>query len=303
MKKKIITLCLGLFLIVGLSGCGGNESKESEGKVGFSISTLNNPFFVSMKDAADAKAKEVNLTLEVLDAKDDAAKQVSDIEALINKDIKVLLVNPVDSKAIAPSIKAAQAKGIKVITLDRTAEGVSVDTHIASDNVAGGKMAAEYMVSKLKANDKVIELQGIPGASAAIDRGQGFDDAVKGKLDIVAKQTANFDRAQGLSVMENLAQANPGFKGVFAQNDEMIMGALQAISDKEVITVGFDGTDDALQAIKDGKLDATVIQQPDKIGALGMENAAKLIKGEAIEKTIPVDLVLVTSENVADFLK
>ncbi|MDR1781892.1 MAG: D-ribose ABC transporter substrate-binding protein [Bacilli bacterium] len=301
--KKLLVLCLGLFMLVGLSACGGSTSSGDKGSIAFSVSTLDNPFFVTMNDAAKAKAKELGLSIETVDAKNDAAKQQTDIESLINKDIKVLLVNPVDSTAIAPAIKEAQAKGIKVITIDRTADGVTVDCHIASDNVAGGKMAADYMIKNLPANAKVIELQGTPGASAAIDRGKGFDDEAKGKLNIVAKQSANFDRATGLTVMENLAQANPGYQGVFAQNDEMIMGALQTITNKDVVTVGFDGTDDGLKAIKDGKLDATIIQQPDKMGQYGVETALKLINGEKVDSKIAVDLVLVDSSNVDDFLK
>ncbi|MDL2211592.1 substrate-binding domain-containing protein [Erysipelotrichaceae bacterium OttesenSCG-928-M19] len=300
MKKKVLALVLGLFLLVG---CGGASSSGDQEPVGMSISTLANPFFVTMKESAEKEAESANVALEVLDAKDDVAKQTSDIETLVNKGVKVIIVNPVDSTAIKPAIEAAQAKDVKIITVDRSADGVEVSSHIASDNVAGGTLAGEYLIEKLGGSGKVIELEGETGASATIERGEGFNKSVDGKLDVIAKQTANFNRDKGMTVMENLAQANKDFDAVFAHNDEMILGALQAIKDKDVITVGFDGTDDALKAIEAGDLDATVIQQPDIMGSEAIKVAAQLLKGEAVEATIPVDLVLVDKDNVADFLK
>ncbi|MDF9867651.1 ribose transport system substrate-binding protein [Bacilli bacterium PM5-3] len=300
MKKKILGLVLGLFLLVG---CGGGSSSSDGEAVGMSISTLSNPFFVTIKESAEKQAKESNVALEVLDAKDDVAKQTSDIETLVNKGVKVIIVNPVESSAVKPAIEAAIAKDVKIITVDRSAEGVEVTTHIASDNVAGGKLAGDYLIKKLDGKGKVIELEGRTGASATIERGKGFNEAVKGKLDVIAKQTAEFDRNKGMTVMENLAQANKEFDAVFAHNDEMILGALQAIKNDKVITVGFDGNDDALKSIESGELNATVIQQPDIMGVEAIKVAAKIIAGEKVEKTIPVDLVLVDKDNVADFLK
>lgn len=298
MKKIILSFVFAMLVLVG---CSNNST--SGDKIGFSISTQTNPFFVTMKTSAEKAAKDAGYTLVMTDAKDNAATQTSDIESLISQGVKVLIVNPVDSKAVASSIKAAQEKGIKVISVDRSVDGATVDSHIASDNVAGGKLAGDYMAEQLKNSGKVLILEGIAGASATVERGQGFEAAIAGKLTVAAKQTANFEKAQGLTVMENLMQSNKDFKGVFAHNDEMILGALQALTDTSIVTVGFDGNADALQAIKDGKLDATVIQQPDKMGSLAIENAGKLIKGEKVEASIPVDLILVTSANVADFLK
>lgn len=304
MKKKLLGLALAGFLAVGLTACGGDTKTDGE-TIGFSISTQSNPFFVTMKDAATEKAKELGVNLEVLDAKDTPATQTSDIENLVNKGIKVIIVNPTDSKAVAPAVKAAIDKGVKVISVDRSVEGVDVSAHIASDNVAGGKLAGDFVAKKLGNKGGVIELEGVPGASAAIERGKGFEEAIKGKVTLVAKQSANFDRAQGLSVMENLVQGNKGkFQAVYAQNDEMILGALPALSElKDIITVGFDGGDEALKAVKEKTLTATVMQQPALMGQMGVENAVKVSKGEKVEKNIPAETILVTADNVDKYLK
>jgi len=305
--KKLFSLVIALFLAIGISGCGGNTGSTAPADaptIGFSISTLSNPFFVSMRDAAQQKANELGVNLLVLDASDQPAQQINDIENLVNQGVKAIVINPTDSDAVASAVQAAIDAGIPVISVDRSVTGVNVASHIASDNVAGGRLAGEFIADKLGGHGNVIELEGIPGASAAIERGRGFEEAVAGKLDIIAKQPANFERAMGLSVMENLAQAHSGnFQAVFAQNDEMILGALPALQNIEgIITVGFDGGTEAFEAIRDGRLSATVAQQPDVMGQLGVENALKLINGESIQASIPAETVLVNADNVAQFL-
>ncbi len=276
----------------GGSSSGGSEASGS-GSVGLAVSTQNNPFFVTLREGAEAKAKELGADLIVVDAGDDPAKQANDIDDLISKNISVLIVNPVDSDAVAPSVENAISAGIKVISVDRVVNGVDVDCSIASDNVAGAKMATEYLVELVGEGAKVVELEGTPGASAAIDRGAGFHEVADTKLDVVARQTANFDRAEGMSVMENMLQANPDIKGVFAHNDEMALGAVEALSGKDVVVIGFDATDDALAAVKAGSMKATVAQQPDLMGATAVETAQKLISGETVEKSLPVEVTLV----------
>ncbi len=294
--KKFILLISSLLLFI--ISCGsGNSSSEASNKVsvGLSISTLNNPFFVSLSDGAKKKAKELNINLSVVNASDDTAKQASDIEDLISKNVQVIIVNPVDSDAVAPAVESAIAANIPVIALDRIVNGVEVTTQISSDNVAGAKMAGEYLIELVGENSKVAELIGIPGASATIDRGKGFHEAADNKLNIVASQTANFNRAEGLTVMENILQANPDIKGVFAHNDEMALGALEAIqaAGKDISIVGFDATDDAVLAIKEGSMKATVAQKPDLMGAIAVETALKIINGETVEKSIPVEVSLI----------
>lgn len=308
MKKKLLAVLMTALLAVGVAGCGGvaidgeggsADSGEKSGAVGLSVSTLNNPFFVSLSEGAKAAAKDAGVELIVVDAGDDAAKQTNDIEDLISKNVSVLIVNPVDSDAVAPAVKDAIAKGIKVVSVDRIVNGVEVDCQIASDNVAGAEMATEYLVELIGEGAKAAELQGVPGASATIDRGEGFHKVADTKLDVAASQTANFNRAEGMTVMENVLQSSGDILGVFAHNDEMALGALEAIaaSGKDIKVVGFDATDDAVAAVKDGKMAATVAQQPDKMGATAVDVAVKLINGETVEKSIPVEVTLVTKDN------
>jgi ribose transport system substrate-binding protein len=302
--KKVASLAIVMALgASALTGCsaGGGDKKEggssagSTQTVGFSVSTLNNPFFVTLSDGAKNAAKEKGIQLTVVDAGDDSAKQISDIEDLISKNIKVLIVNPVDSDAVASAVESATKKGIKVIAVDRAVNGADVECQIASDNVAGARMAAEYLKELVGNGAKVAELEGVPGASATIDRGQGFHEVADKDLKVVSSQTANFNRAEGLSVMENILQADGDIKGVFAHNDEMALGAIEAIAStgKDIKVVGFDATDDAKKAVEDGTMAATVAQQPELMGKTAVETAITIMEGKSVEKSIPVEVTLI----------
>lgn len=303
--KKLAGLLLAAVMVFSLAGCNaitidgednGAQGGENtgNGSIGFSVSTQNNPFFVTLNEGAQKKADEEGADLIVVDAGDDAAKQTSDIEDLISKNISVLIVNPVDSDAVAPAVKDAISRGIKVISVDRVVNGVEVDCSIASDNVEGAKMATEYLVSLVGEGAKVAELEGVPGASATIDRGEGFHAVADEQLDVVSKQTANFERSEGMTVMENMLQANADIQGVFAHNDEMALGAVEAVGNRDVVVVGFDATDDALAEIEKGRMAATVAQKPDLMGETAVETALKLVNGESVEKEIPVEVELIT---------
>ncbi|MBR5122132.1 MAG: substrate-binding domain-containing protein [Anaerotignum sp.] len=302
MKKVLAMILCVSMMATALVGCGGSSEPAAdasvEGGIGLSVSTQNNPFFVTLVEGAEAAATEAGVALTVVDAGDDVTKQVSDVEDLLSKGIAVLIINPVDSDAVSGVVADAMAAGVKVIAVDRVVNGVDVDCTIASDNVMGAELATQFIVDTLGEGVKVAELQGIPGASAAIDRGQGFHNIADAKMEVVASQTANFDRTEGMSVMENMLQANPDIQAVFAANDEMALGAVEAIdgAGKEIMVVGFDATDDAIAAINEGRMAATIAQQPEMIGKVAVENAVKLIAGEAIEANIPVEVALVTAE-------
>ncbi len=290
--KKIATIISAALLASTVS-----ISAQAQDTIAIVLSTLNNPFFVSMKDGAEAKAEEMGYKLIVLDSQNDPSKELSNVEDLTVRGVKAILINPTDSDAVSNAIRIANRSKTPVITLDRGASHGKVVSHIASDNVAGGEMAGKFIVDNIADNAKVIQLEGIAGTSAARERGQGFMNAVKSsKMQLLASQPADFDRTKGLNVMENLLAANPDVQAVFAQNDEMALGALKAVqaSGKKVMIVGFDGTDDGIAAVNRGKMAATIAQQPDLIGALGVETAAKLLKGEKVEANIPVPLKIVT---------
>ncbi|WP_312698870.1 ribose ABC transporter substrate-binding protein RbsB [Sedimentibacter sp.] len=297
--KKFLSLVVVTLMILSLfTGCSTNENATNEEAktIGLAISTLNNPFFVDLEAGAKAKAQELGVTLVTLDSQDDSATEMSNVEDLISQGVDIIMINPTDSDAVKSAVEAANKANIPVITLDRGANGGEVVSHIASDNVAGGKLAGEYVIELLGGKGKVVELEGIPGASAARDRGQGFNEAISGTdIEVVAKQTANFDRAEGLTVMENILQAQPEIDAVFAHNDEMALGAIEAIkaSKRDILVVGFDATDDAKAAVESGEMAATVEQLPKEIGAMGVEAAVKILNGEKVESMMPVDLQLV----------
>jgi len=282
--RRLLSVAMAVLLVLSFP-----LAAAASQTLGVVISTLNNPFFVTLKDGAEEKAKELGVELVIYDAQDDSAKMTSSMEDLIQKKVGGILVNPTDADAVVPSILKANAAGIPVFTIDRGATSGEVVTHIASDNVAGGKMAGEFLAEKIGGKGKVVELVGIPGTSAARDRGKGFHEAMEGYpgIKIVASQAADFNRDRGLAVFEN----------ILAHNDEMVLGAIaaaEAAGRKGIVFVGFDAVDDAVKAVKDGRLAATVAQQPKEMGLLGVEYAVKYLEGEAIPDSVPVPLMLVT---------
>lgn len=301
-KKMVLAAMIGA-AVIGMAGCGGSSDKKADSAaggdkkitIGFSVSTQNNPFFVTMAEAVKAEASKAGVNVKIVDAQNDPAKQANDVADLLQGKVNVLIVNPVDSAAISNSVIEANKAKIPVITIDRSSDKGDVAAHIASNNIKGGEMAAQYIVSKLGAQTPVAELEGIPGASATRERGEGFHNIADKELKVLAKQNADFDRSKGLTVAENMLQANPDIKAIFAQNDEMALGAAGAAksANKQILIIGFDGTADGMKAIEDGSLAATIAQQPDKMGEIGVDVALKLAKGENIEKNISVDLKLV----------
>ncbi|TYR79386.1 ribose ABC transporter substrate-binding protein RbsB [Priestia megaterium] len=304
--KRILVVIMSLSVLL-LGACSleppqwakpSNNGELKNMKIGLSISTLNNPFFVSLKNGVVKEAEKKGMEVIVVDAQNDSAKQINDVEDLLQQGVNALLINPTDSAAISTAVQSANGIGIPVITLDRSAEKGNVETLVASDNVKGGQMAADYIVKKLGDKAKVAELEGVPGASATRERGEGFHNIADKKLEIIAKQSADFDRTKGLNVMENVVQGHPNIQAVFAHNDEMALGAIEAInsSGKDILVVGFDGNEDAIDAVEEGKLAATVAQQPELIGKLAVKAAKDVLQGKKVEKQIPVPLKLVTSE-------
>lgn len=323
MRNRILTLLA--VLAVALTACGtgtdtGGDTETGDtgtatdaadategGTVGLALSTLENPFFVTLRDGAQQAADEAGLELLVSDAQDDAQTQANDLQNFVSQGVDVIVVNPVDSAAVVPSIEAANEAGIPVVTVDRGADGGEIASHIASDNVLGGQLAGEYLFEQIGGAGNVAMLEGVPGTSAARDRGEGFTNALDEAADVelVANQTANFNREEGFTVAQNILQSNPELDGIFAQNDEMALGAVEAAREagalEDLVIVGFDATDDALAAIEAGEMAATVAQQPDVLGARGIETAAAIIAGDEVDAEQPVEVQLVTADNVGEF--
>mgnify|MGYP000994080719 CR=1 FL=1 len=289
-----------VFSVLLLGGCtkqmGMKQSAMKKGEIGFTISDEKDPFFAPLIESAKQEANTQDVKLTIVDAKYNAAKQANDIKDFILKKVSVIIVNPVDSAGIAPSVAAAKKAGITVISLDRTVIGESVASQIASDNVSGGKIAGSYLLKLVGENADIAELQGAQGSSGTIDRNKGFHEAVDGKANVVASVTANFKREEGRIATENILRANPNIKGIFAHNDEMALGAVDAVSaaGKDIVIVGFDAIDDALAAVKEGRIAATVAQMPAKMGKTAVQTAIKLMNGEKVPPSIPITVMLIT---------
>ena len=305
-KQISVTAAAVAALALTATACNSGSSSSSDLKVGLSVSTLNNPFFVQLKEGAQAEAKKEGVSLTVTDAQNDASQQANQIENFTSQNVKSIIINPVDSDAAGPSVKAANNANIPVVAADRTVNDASVAATVASDNVAGGKLAAKAIAEQLGGKGTILVLQGTSGTSAANERGKGFTEGLKAYpgIKIVASQPADFDRTKGLDVTTNLLQAHPDVNGIFAQNDEMALGAIKALGSKagkSVKVVGFDGTPDGLTAVKAGTLYASVAQQPKLLGELAVQNAVKAAKGEKVDTTVKVPVKVVTKENVAGF--
>lgn len=274
------------------------SSSSASYTIGFAVSTTNNPFFVAMENGVQQEAKKLGIKVIVDNGNNDPSTQLNQVQDLIQQKVNAILLNPTDSQALSSAVKAANQAKIPVITLDRSVNSGTVASFIASDSVQAGKMAADELIQALHGKGNVVELQGTMGTSAEIDREKGFDQEIAKApgIKVVARQTANFDRNTALNVMQNILQAHPNINGVFAQNDEMALGALKAIQQsgkKGISIVGIDGEEEAVKDVQKGLMYADIAQQPIQEGAIGVKTALKVIKGESVPSTISSPLHLV----------
>ncbi len=309
-----------LSLIGALSGCAKTEEPvavappagvsappEATGElIVYSAPDLNNTYWLRVSAGVEEGAKLAGYKLQTLDAQGKADKQLSDIQNILQKKPKALLISPYESDPIVPAVKQANEAGVPVIIVDIGISGGEYAALIISDNFAGGKLAGEWMAKELGKGAKVAHIQCQLGAENAQKRGKGFEEAAKAAgLQVVAKQPADSDRSKALTVMQNMLQAHKDIKGVFCQNDEMALGALRACETAgrdDVLICGFDGNNEALEAIKAGKVGATIAQQPEEMGKSAVDFVKQLGTLEP-GKEVDVPVVLVTKTNLADFLK
>ena len=312
LRKTLAVVASATLLCTSLTACnrdsgGNNAAGDSANKsITFALSTQANSFMVKMREGAQKKADELGLTINFQDASDDSATQANQLANAAATGAGAVIVNPTDSDAMAPAVKQLTDAKIPVVAVDRAVNNAEVSSYIASDNVGGGKQAAKALSEAIHGEGEILVLQGKTGSSASRERGQGFDEGLKDSpnIKVVAKQTAEFERVKGLDVTTNLLQAHPNVKAIFAENDEMALGAIEALGDKagkDVIVVGFDGVEDALKAIKEGTMYASIAQQPADMAAQAVVEASKLLKGEAATKEMQVDVVTVTKDKVDKF--
>lgn len=301
-RGKAVAAAAVLAGALALSGCdrGGHTD------LGLALSTMNNPFFVGIKKGAQEEARARGLKINITDAQNDPTQQINQMETFTSQNVKAAVINPVDSDAAVPAVGVANRADVPVISIDRGVNGGKVGSTIASDNVAGGRLAARTLAEAVGGKGKVAFLEGLPGTSAARERGKGFEEGIRAfpGIEVVARQPADFDRTKGMDVMANMLQAHGDLSGVFAANDEMALGASKALgarSGKGVKVVAFDGTPDGIAAVRNGALTATVAQQPRLLGRQAVDWALRAARHKPLPREVKVPVVLVTRENAAGF--
>jgi len=290
--------------------------KKERYKVGFSQMESNNPWRIAETKSFVDTAETCNWDLITTDAAGSAAKQVADVDSMIAQGIDVLFLPPREEKPLIPAVKKARAAGIPTFLVDRSVDenvakpGKDFVAFLGSDFIEQGRRAAEWTIENFEGDKGVIvQLEGTTGSSPANDRMKGFNDAIAedDRFEIVASQTGDFARDLGRQVMETLLQAHPDVNIVYAHNDEMAIGAIQALElagrkpGKDVTIVSIDGTRDALQAIIDGKMGVTVESSP-FFGPLACEVMTRYADGEEIEHWVQVEDRIFTIDNAADHI-
>jgi len=323
--RTLVALVLGVGLILSLTTVA--TVGQDKPKIGIFVSTINNPYFVTMAEGAKAAAADFGADITVFDGQNDPAIQTKQVEDAIAKGYDAILLNPTNQDALVPAVKEANEAGIPVFSVDRDVTGGKRVCYIGTSNVlAAEEGAVSFLGSLALANKgvpwKIVVLEGIPGASAAVERETGFKKVINplveaGVVKIIADQTAQFDRATGLKVMEDILATTTDIDGIIAANDEMALGALQALkaagvkvgSPDGVIIMGFDAIDDAVTAVKNGEFIGTVAQAPFIQGYWGAEAAVLYLTknwrppaGTQVYKPtgalfIPTPIAIVTAEN------
>ncbi|NLX64215.1 MAG: substrate-binding domain-containing protein [Clostridiaceae bacterium] len=292
----------------GSSGPSGSSGKKF--KVGFSQATMNHPFRVAMVEENVNYAKEHYPEMEIIvtDGNNDSAKQVSDVEDLIAQGIDALIISPLTAEALTDVCAKAMEKGIPVITLDRNVN-TEVTTYIGAENKPMGVASAKLLAEMTNKKARIIEIQGTAGASATIDRHDGFVEELANypEMKIIAEQYCDYLRENAMKFMEDMLQRfGPGeIDAVYAHNDEMALGALEAIraagrENEGIILIGMDGTEVAFEAIKNGSMAFTVVYP--YCAPEGVQYTYKILNGEKVDKRIVLDTAIVSAENIDEWL-
>lgn len=308
-RRLFLTAFMAVIAVTFFSGCG--RKAASGPTVGLVMKTLNNPFFIDMeKGAREAAGKAgIDLIVQVPEREVDVEMQLQVVENLIQRQADVICVAPSGSREIIPAILKANKAGIPVIIVDSRVDaaalaesGGKIESFIGSDNFDGGRMAGRYIVDKYNGKARIAILEGIPGHETGDERMRGFHAAVDNEpgIDIVSSQTANFERDKGYNVFQNILESQPDVQAVFACNDMMALGAVEAIAAAgrtgDITVVGFDAVDDARQAISEGRMAASIAQHPAEMGRIAVEIARDILDGKQVAADVPVKIELVAAD-------
>jgi ribose transport system substrate-binding protein len=310
MTRVAFKVCLALVVAGTTAACnrGGSTSTDAAPRVAFVMKTLNHPFFLDMQRGAEEAARRegIHLIVQAAEREIDVEKQMQIIENLLQTGVRALIVTPSGSREIASAIAKANRASVPVIVVDTRVDpkaaadnNLKIESFIGSDNYEGGRLAGEYLVKATGGKARVAILEGIPGHETGDSRLRGFRDAVQKHpgVAIVASQPANWERDQGFTVFQNMLQAHPDIDALFACNDLMALGAVEAIAAAgragRIRIVGFDALDDARKAIEAGRMEASMAQSPRDMGRMAVEGAARLLRSEPVppDQTVPIGLV------------
>lgn len=298
-----------ILLVMALGGCNHSGVKKHSNRMAVVISTLNNPWFVVLGESAAARARELGYEAQIFDSQNNSAREAEHFDNIIAMGYDAILFNPTDADGSALNVKRAKEAGIPTFCMDREINSRdAATTQLLSDSFTGCVKLGQYFVRQMEKKGNYVEILGLVGDNNTWNRSKGFHSVVDEfpGLKMVAQQSADFDRNKAMDVMETIMQANPSIDAVFCGNDAMALGAYQAVlaagkADKVKI-FGFDGSEDAVNAIAEGKLMATVMQFPVLMSRKSAELADEYIKGKRdFHSKTPVEVVLVTSANVSKY--
>jgi len=308
--KKVNRL-LVVLLLVSFLLMGSNLGLAKERTFGLIVKNLVNPFWNYMKDGAEEASRELGVNIITLapTRPDNVEEQIRAIEDLIKRKVDGIVLVPADSNGIIPGILQANKAGVPVILSNTKASGGETISFVGVENYDSAYSVGTYVVEQLGGKGKVVILEGIPGVQTTYDRLDGFNDALAKApgIEVLASQTALCQRAEGMMVMENLIQRFPQIDAVICGNDEMALGAIEALEAagrlKNTLVAGFDGNSDAIKSINEGKLEVTLYQDPQAQAGEAVRALVRYLEGEKIDKEIAVRGTVVTKENIARFLE
>lgn len=300
MRKQLIALLAAALLATTAAFAGENFT------IGLAVSNLQADFFNQIKQAAEAEAKDQGIEIITVDAKGDATSQVNQIQDLLTREVDALIYLPAGATAASVPIREAKAAGVPVVCIDRNPDTPG-DTFIATDSVAAARELGQWVAKQTGGKGNLAMLQGQIGTTPEQERDKGFTEGIAGtEIKIVAKQLAEWAQDKGFAVAQDLLQANPDINIFFGQCDATAMGAAQAVKvagvTEKILIVGFDGDVAGLNAVRDGVIDATMTQQTQRMGRLGVQSAIKLAKGESVPALQLLPATLTTKENVGPFI-
>lgn len=300
----------GIVILVAvlLTQCNQRNSKEYSYSIGISYQNLQNEFILNIQDAVRHRAEELNVKLIETEGQGKAENQISQVENFLAMEVDAIILNPFDTYGSAPVVSIAKREGKPVIVLNATVVNIDqADAYVGSDDSEAGRITATHICKLLHGKGNIAMIRGPNGHSAEIQRTSGIKEILADypDIEVIFDQSANWDRAQGLNLMENWLGTGKEINAVIAQNDEMALGALKAIESAgkldHIYVIGIDAIPDALEAVRAGKLCATVFQDARGQGTLAIDLAVKLLKGEEVPHFNYIPFQLVTKENLVKF--